>query len=120
MFSEVEIPGLTEEVKHNLQLLAMYGMPNEVCGVLHPNHIIHQYPNTFCGDTKHGFDMEIDIKDMDIVAIWHSHPRGPNNPSDDDTVCMKHLYDHGYRFPWIIVTNQDVKAYVYDECIVHI
>lgn len=98
----------------DLRGLALIGLPNEVCGVIHQHNIIHQYANTFCGDKRLGFDMEADIKDCTIKAVWHSHPGGLLKPSSDDELCMKQLAEHGYNFPWIIVTIKDVTQWVYE------
>lgn len=100
-------------VLKDLQIMAADGAPNEVCGVLHSHNIIHQYPNTFAGDHKLGFDMEVDIHDGTIKAIWHSHPGGLSEPSRDDLVCIKELASHGYNYPWIIVTSKDVTQWLY-------
>lgn len=111
MLKEVQLQALTDKIKHDLQILAKDGYPYEICGLLHPHGILHQYPNTFCGDQRHGFDMEIDLPDSHIVAIWHSHPGGTEKPSSDDQECMQHLLDHGFDFPWIIVTDRSVTAW---------
>ena len=111
MLREVELPGLNDKVKHDLQLLAMDGHPNEICGVLHPHHIIHQYPNVFCADHRLGFDMDVELRNHEIVAIWHSHPGGLTTPSRDDLKAMQQLCLQGYSYPWIIVTNKSVTAW---------
>lgn len=97
-----------------LKYLAIEGYPLEVCGVLHAHNIVHQYQNTFCGDKALGFDMEVDIHDNDIKAVWHSHPGGLISPSRDDIPCMQHLAEHGFVYPWIIVTPKEVTQWVFD------
>lgn len=99
-------------VIRDLKVMAMGGYPNEVCGVIHEHAIIHQYPNTFCGDKAHGFDMELDLEDSTIRAIWHSHPNGPAEPSTDDLPCMQSLISHGFTYPWLIVTPTLVTEWV--------
>jgi proteasome lid subunit RPN8/RPN11 len=101
---------LTNQIKHDLQNLAADGYPLEVCGLIHHHGIIHQYPNTFCGDKHHGFDMEVDISN-DVKAIWHSHPTGPEGLSDDDIEAMGLFADQGFDFPWIVVTLKGVTAW---------
>lgn len=101
---------LTDQVKQNLQDLAAGGFPQEVCGVVHTHNIVHQFPNTFCGDREHGFDMEIDIAD-EVKAIWHSHPTGPEGLSNDDRESMTLLADRGFHYPWIVVTLKTVTAW---------
>lgn len=90
------------------------GMPYEVCGIVHRNHLVTQYDNTFGGDKRHGFDMEIDLNDPDIVALWHTHPNGLPMPSRDDIPCMKLLAEHGFWFPWVIVTPTTITRWTLD------
>lgn len=101
---------LTDEVRSSLRVLALSGYPYEVCGLIHSHNIIHQYQNTYLGDTMHGFDMEVDIHN-DIKAIWHSHPNGPDCVSDDDLRGMEALASQGFSYPWIIVTPYTVTAW---------
>jgi proteasome lid subunit RPN8/RPN11 len=105
---------LPDSVKNDLIIMAMTGMPYEVCGLIHPHNIVHQYQNTFCGDRKHGFDMEVDIRNDTIKAVWHSHPTGPSEPSKDDYACMQQLAEHGFNFPWIIVTTNSITEWLYE------
>jgi proteasome lid subunit RPN8/RPN11 len=108
---EIKNIDLPDSVMKALHSLALSGMPNEVCGVIHKHNIIHQYPNTFCGDHRLGFDMEIDIHDDTIKAVWHSHPGGLAAPSSDDVPCMEQLAAHGYSYPWIIVTSKSITQW---------
>lgn len=103
------------EVTKQLRVLAIEGYPFEVCGIIHKHDIVHQYPNTFCGDHRLGFDLEVDIQDDTIKAIWHSHPGGLLKPSSDDIPCMESLALHGYNFPWVIVTPKVVTAWVLES-----
>lgn len=112
--TQIVVSALTQRIEDDLQYFALAGSPNEVCGLIHSHGIIHQYANTFCGDKQRGFDMEVDIRDMDIKAIWHSHPGGLNKPSGDDEQCMKQLFEHGYNFPWIIVTSKEVTSWLHE------
>jgi proteasome lid subunit RPN8/RPN11 len=107
--ADIEIPF---GVQKHLRYLAIQGFPYEVCGILHEHNIIHQYPNTFHGDRRHGFDMEVDIQDCSIRAIWHSHPLGPDGPSDDDFPCIQSLAMHGVHYPWLIVTPKTITAWI--------
>lgn len=103
---------LSESVIHDLKTLAIQGYPFEVCGVVCENEIIRQHANTFPGDRTHAFDMEIDLSDKSIKAIWHSHPDGPAGPSTNDIPCMESLASHGYNYPWLIVTPQSVTEWI--------
>lgn len=102
---------LSKEIKTNLRNMALAGAPYEVCGVIHHHNIIHQYPNTFCGDKLHGFDMEVDLNHADIKAVWHSHPIGPDHLSDHDIRCMELLASEGFCFPWVVVTPGSITAW---------
>ena len=106
----VEPPSISDKAQVDLQVLAIEGYPFEVCGAIYTHEIIVQYPNTFSGDHRKGFDMEIDLH-RDIKAIWHSHPGGLTTPSQDDLPCIKFLTEHGYTFHHIIVTHKAVFEY---------
>ena len=107
----VEPLTISIDLEKQLRYLAIAGYPEEVCGVIHEHNIVHQYPNVFAGDRCLGFDMEIDIHDPTIKALWHSHPQGLEQPSDDDFPCMKLLEEHGFHFHHIIVTPRRVIEY---------
>lgn len=99
------------DVEKNLRYLAIAGYPFEVCGIIHTHNIVHQYANVYAGDHCLGFDMEIDLDDPTIKAIWHSHPQGLEHPSDDDYPCMQSLAEHGFLFRQFIVTPKRVLEY---------
>lgn len=103
---------LSIKSKKDLRILALQGMPEEVCGIICPHNIIVQLPNTFAGDRCHGFDMEVDMGNSGhIKAIWHSHPTGPDFPSKDDIPSMNLLAERGLTYPWLIVTHKHVTAW---------
>lgn len=114
MIRQVSLINITDRMISDLQGIALTGVPNEVCGVIHEHNIIHQYANTFCGDKRLGFDMEVDIKDCTIKAVWHSHPAGSIGPSPDDIQCMEQLATHGYNFPWLIITSKEITQWIYE------
>lgn len=102
---------LSNLVQKQLLDFAIAGYPYEVCGLIHEHGIVHQYYNTFFGDKTTGFDFEFDISDPTIKAIWHSHPRGLEQPSHDDLPCIQSILEHGYTFNHIIVTPRRVIEY---------
>lgn len=114
MIDFTPIVTLSAQMRRDLVNLAIIGMPNEVCGVIHTHNIIHQYQNVFQGDKSRAFDMEIDIGDPSIKAIWHSHPRGLERPSADDVPCVESLLRCGLSFNYIIVTPRDVFEFKAD------
>ena len=105
----IELPRITQI---ELMRRALNGHPNEVCGYITKRGEIVDVPNTFDGDRKHGFDMEIDL-DAPISKIWHSHPTGPIHPSIDDIPAMEALSTHGSKFPWVIVAPGGVTEWIY-------
>lgn len=105
------VPGITQI---ELQWKALKGHPNEVCGYISKYGNVVELPNTFAGDRKHGFDMEVDL-DEPIAAFWHSHPSGPGYPSKDDIPAMELLASHGFKFPWLIVAPGSITNWQFDE-----
>lgn len=91
--------------------MALVMLPYEACGLIHDHYIVHQYPNTFCGNKRQGFDFEFDPHDPTIRAMWHSHPLGMERPSDDDLPCIQMLLEHGFTFNHVIVTPKHVYEY---------
>lgn len=103
------LPMLPPKVVNDLVNLAVAGMPYEVCGLIYEHDIVVQYPNISCGNKKHSFDMEADI--CDAKAMWHSHPLGPDHPSNDDLPCIEHLLRMGINIRHVIVTPKSVQEY---------
>jgi proteasome lid subunit RPN8/RPN11 len=101
---------LVPQQQTHLVHLALAGYPREVCGVVFSHDIIVQYRN-ISPDPEHNYDAEIDMGDNDIKAIWHSHPNGPNTPSDTDLQFIEHCERHGMHFRHIIVTLKGVFEY---------
>lgn len=103
---------LSADTMLRLKYLAAKGLPYEVGGVIDKNGCVIQYPNV-ADDREHSFDMDIDL-DMDIIAIWHSHPTGPEDVSHDDVECMYEGYELGYEWPWIIVSPNTITRWEID------
>lgn len=118
MIKQVDL-SITDHMAVDLQNIALMGMPFEVCGVIHPHNIIHQYPNKFTGDHRHGFDMYVDPTDGNIKSVWHSHPGGLMEPSLDDERAMKQIGALGHTFPWLIVTSKGVTEWVFEPSKLH-
>lgn len=90
-----------------LRYLAIEGYPLEVCGAIYPHGVV-QYRNVHC-EPDQNYDAEIDLED--VKAIWHSHPDGPDAPSEQDIVFMNHCAAHGLHIHHIIVTPKSVHEY---------
>ena len=101
---------LSEHQRKHLRNLALQGMPNEVCGVVYEHDIIVQYQNC-SSNPEHSFDAEIDIGDVGVKAIWHSHPSGMDGPSADDLKFIEWCVAHDHNFHHIIVTSNTVNEF---------
>ena len=97
------------ETQKHLINLAVMGLPNEVCGLIYDDGAIKQYPNVH-HRPMHAFDFDAPLDDT-IKYMWHSHPRGNEQPSDDDIPCMRALADRGFFFDHLIVTSKAVRQY---------
>ena len=78
------------------------GAPFECCGLVLVDGGVIQYPNTYDGDRRHAFSMDVEIDTQAVHAVWHSHPTGPPWPSEDDELVMKTLFEQGFRWPHLI------------------
>jgi proteasome lid subunit RPN8/RPN11 len=103
------LPTLSPKTAESLVTLALAGLPYEVCGLIYEHDIVVQYPNISCGNKKHSFDMEADI--CDAKAMWHSHPTGPDYPSEDDLPCIETLLNLGIDIRHIVVTPKSVNEF---------
>lgn len=81
----------------------------EVCGVIQKNGQIVQYANLHENPAV-AFDMQIDLG-AEIEYVWHSHPRGRPDPSQDDIPHMELLQKYGHDYTWLIIASGAVKAF---------
>lgn len=109
--SSVNPSSLTRHEQDCLRYMAIAAYPYETCGLIHKHNIIVELPNTFAGDHKLGYDMEFNLHDPTIKAIWHSHPNGLEVPSRDDIPCIQLLAERGFNFHHVIVTPKAVFEY---------
>jgi proteasome lid subunit RPN8/RPN11 len=104
-----EVPlSLSDQDVTSLRYMAIEGYPLEVCGAIYAHNIIVQHKNVH-PQPDHNYDAEIDI--AEAKAIWHSHPKGPAGPSDDDVLFMNHCAQQGLHVHHIIVTTKEVHEY---------
>ena len=96
---------LSKDQQRHLRNLMLQGGDKEVCGVVFEHDIIVQYPN-IAPDPEHSFAAEMDIEG--VKAIWHSHPRGPNGPSDKDIKFMVLCEQEGLHWRHIIISPSGV------------
>lgn len=108
--NRIELP-LPISTLATLRWFAAKCAPYEACGTIHKNFLVTQYDNTYSGDRRHGFDMEVALEDPELLAIWHSHPTGPDCPSRDDIPSMELMALHGFNFPWVIVTPDAITRW---------
>ena len=74
---------LTQLMKHDIQKHAYAAYPQEGCGVIVGGSVI-SLPNT-AADPCVDFQLPADaFAGYDVDAVWHSHPDGPEEPSDAD------------------------------------
>lgn len=109
--NRIQPPTISDQAQTALRYMAIAAYPYETCGLIHKHGIIVEHPNTFAGDHKLGYDMEFDLHDPTIKAIWHTHPGGLEVPSRDDLPCIRLLAERGFKFHHIIVTPKGVYEY---------
>ena len=54
--------------------------------------------------------MDVDIKGLDVHAVWHSHPTGPLKPSAEDESVMGIMFEQGYAWSHIIAVPDYIKT----------
>lgn len=84
--------GLSEAVEAALVKRAKYAYPLEICGFIVNGPLeqfVYEVPNV-AADRRHAFQMHpgyqlLALSEPGIVeAMWHSHPVGPDGPSETD------------------------------------
>lgn len=112
MISINEVPlSVDASIADILKVIAARRHPAEACGVILRNGGVVEYPNVAPGSKRHNFDFSIDLEEVDVLAMWHSHPRGPEEPSADDLPCMEVALECQLNIGWIIVTPDSIKEY---------
>jgi proteasome lid subunit RPN8/RPN11 len=81
----------------------------EVCGIIYKDGRIEQLPNLHENPAV-AFDMQIDLG-AEIEYVWHSHPRGRPDPSQDDIPHMELLYKYGHNYKWLIIAKGNVRCF---------
>lgn len=97
---------LTLEHHHRLRQLARRASPLEVCGVITRQGKIIQLPNIAKVDPYNTFTMDLRRVTQRIAYIWHSHPGGDPDPSEQDLALLR-VCPYGY----LIVTSDEVASY---------
>lgn len=105
---------LSLEMKARLRWKAAKGIPYEVGGLIYNDDRILQGENIFDGDKRHGFDFIADMSD-DILAVWHTHPTGPESVSKDDVDAMQEMAEKGVHWPWVIVSPETITVWALDK-----
>lgn len=84
--------------------------PNEMCGFVMSDWVHVPIPNCHPDPQRH-FSMDEEamlplLQDAGhlVRGIYHSHPRGGREPSENDVAMMQNYTVHGYRF-WIVTFN---------------
>ena len=124
---------ISESLRKNLELHANEQNPYEACAILLGNKDEKIWEATEIFLTENIEKSEINFtvsneqllegykmaeeKGLDIVGIFHSHPKSLPSPSNTDMKFMK-----GNPIPWIIYSGltKEMKAYLLDSEIIQI
>jgi len=124
---------ISESLRKNLELHANEQNPYEACAILLGNKDEKIWEATEIFLTENIEKSEINFtvsneqllegykmaeeKGLDVVGIFHSHPKSLPSPSNTDVKFMK-----GNPIPWIIYSGltKEMKAYILDSEIIQI
>jgi len=124
---------ISESLRKNLELHANEQNPYEACAILLGNKDEKIWEATEIFLTENIEKSEINFtvsneqllggykmaeeKGLDVVGIFHSHPKSLPSPSNTDIKFMK-----GNPIPWIIYSGltKEMKAYILDSEIIQI
>ena len=124
---------ISESLRKNLELHANKQTPYEACAILLGNKDEKIWEATEIFLTENIEKSEINFtvsneqllegykmaeeKGLDVVGIFHSHPKSLPSPSNTDIKFMK-----GNPIPWIIYSGltKEMKAYLLDSEIIQI
>ena len=124
---------ISESLRKNLELHANKQTPYEACAILLGNKDEKIWETTEIFLTENIEKSEINFtvsneqllegykmaeeKGLDVVGIFHSHPKSLPSPSNTDIKFMK-----GNPIPWIIYSGltKEMKAYLLDSEIIQI
>ena len=124
---------ISESLRKNLELHANEQNPYEACAILLGNKDKKIWETTEIFLTENIEKSEINFtvsneqllegykmaeeKGLDVVGIFHSHPKSLPSPSNTDIKFMK-----GNPIPWIIYSGltKEMKAYLLDSEIIQI
>lgn len=101
---------ISTEMRSVLIYLANCAAPQEICGLITKEGRVLPQRNV-ADDPLHGFDMEVLIDPKIIEAVYHSHPNGRIDLSDDDMEGITALYEHKIGCRYLIVTPSEVHEY---------
>ena len=123
---------ISNSILNNLELHANEQNPYEACAILLGNKDEKIWETTEIFLTENIEKSEINFtvsneqllegykmaeeKGLDIVGIFHSHPKSLPSPSNTDMKFMK-----GNPIPWIIYSGltKEMKAYLLDSCLLY-
>lgn len=124
---------ISESLRKNLELHANEQNPYEACAILLGNKDEKIWEATEIFLTENIEKSEINFtvsneqllegyriaeeKGLDVIGIFHSHPKSLPSPSNTDIKFMK-----GNPIPWIIYSGltKEMKAYILDSEIIQI
>ena len=124
---------ISESLRKNLELHANEQNPYEACAILLGNKDEKIWETTEIFLTENIEKSEINFtvsneqllegykmaeeKGLDVVGIFHSHPKSEPSPSTTDIKFMK-----GNPVPWVIYSGltQEMKAYILESEVIQI
>ena len=124
---------ISNSILNNLELHANEQNPYEACAILLGNkdEKIWNVTEIFLTENIEKSEINFTVsneqllegykmaeeKGLDIVGIFHSHPKSLPSPSNTDMKFMK-----GNPIPWIIYSGltKEMKAYLLDLSLIHI
>ena len=124
---------LSESLRKNLELHADEQKPYEACAILlgSKDEKIWETTEIFLTENIEKSEINFTVsneqllegykmaeeKGLDVVGIFHSHPKSLPSPSNNDIKFMK-----GNPIPWIIYSGltKEMKAYLLDSEIIQI
>jgi len=101
---------MPEDMARTLVREAQGAAPDEMCGFIVEGWNYVPVPNCHPEPQRHFSMAEDRILEMlthnahKVLGIYHSHPRGSREPSENDVVMMQNYTPHGFRF-WIVTFN---------------
>lgn len=95
-------------------------LPNECVGLVWADGKVDRLTNQARSPKRFSVSMSQLVEVMGarqgiIMAIYHSHPGGSTGLSWEDQFSLRAQFTKGIPFPWLVVTETMLTAYVVNE-----